>query len=171
MSVIDTLIFDRTQNDVESRTKKGHYNSDDLNRVINAVNYLADIFYQFGYSPGVTPQTTDWTADKIPEDAQMRVYLANVRALRETLATLPTTPPCPASMNGWTWESANDLEQILADLEVVLTALSKTKVRCAQTVLFCGNVYYMREPERALVDRTGAMVRTRDGRGIILRQN
>src|SRR5699024_8757403 len=98
MSVIDTLIFDRTQNDVENKTKKGHYNSDDLNRVINAVNYLADIFYQFGYSPGVTPQTTDWTADKIPEDAQMRVYLSNVRLLMDTLEQVQFSAELPQSM-------------------------------------------------------------------------
>lgn len=141
MSVIDTLIFDRTQNDVENKTKKGHYNSDDLNRVINAVNYLADIFYQFGYSPGVTPQTTDWTADKIPEDAQMRVYLGNVRALRETLDQLSTTPACPASMNGWTWGSANDLEQILVDLEDALRRLElSATVACGAAE--CGGDYF-----------------------------
>ena len=44
MSVIDTLIFDRTQNDVENKTKKGHYNSDDLNRIFEAVTYFDENF-------------------------------------------------------------------------------------------------------------------------------
>ena len=162
MSVLDTLVTDRTG--------PGPYDWHDFNRVQAAVDELVDLFAAYGYQVPVV-RLPEWSRKDVAFASQCAAYLANVRALRETLATLPTTPPCPENMSGWSWESANDLEQILADLEVVLTALSKTKVRCAQTVLFCGNVYYMREPERALVDRTGAMVRTRDGRGIILRQN
>lgn len=141
MSVIDTLIFDRTRNDVENKTKKGHYNSDDLNRVINAVNYLADIFYQFGYSPDVTPQTTDWTADKIPEDAQMRVYLGNVQALMAALSGVQFSPELPQSMALLSYAGANNIEQILVDLADALRRLElSATVPCGAAE--CGGDYF-----------------------------
>lgn len=143
MSVIDTLIFDRTQNDVENKTKKGHYNSDDLNRVINAVNYLADIFYQFGYSPGVTPQTTDWTADKIPEDAQMRVYLGNVRLLMDTLEQVQFSAELPQSMALLSYAGANSIEQILVELDAYLTAMDGVFIRAGMPWAYAGNEVYV----------------------------
>ena len=42
MSIMDTLITDRTQADVDAGNAKGSYNAEDLNRVGSAMNYVAD---------------------------------------------------------------------------------------------------------------------------------
>ena len=40
MSIIDTLVTDRTQADADARNDKGTYNAADLNRVTEAMEYL-----------------------------------------------------------------------------------------------------------------------------------
>lgn len=161
MSVIDQLIFDRTAEDVE-RVKtlktqimtnglsslssaeraeylagmRGAYNYTDMNRVGNAVAYIAnrmtslpnelkayrqahgvaeDSVYDLPYDPSavsVNPKT-DWRVSDIPTQTQIRTYLANISNLRSIL-TLPSgTPSPPANLNGMTYTIANNLERIL----------------------------------------------------------
>ena len=143
MSVIDTLIFDRTQNDVENKTKKGHYNSDDLNRVIEAVNYLAGVFQSYGYAPGVSQQTADWAVGQTPTQSQMQVYLGNVRALMDALEEVQFSAELPQSMALLSYVGANSIEAILTELDSFLQEMAKVWVKCDQMLLFCGNVFYL----------------------------
>ena len=55
MSVIDTLVTDRTQSDVKARNAKGTYKASDLNRVGAAMNYVAARLREQGYDPHITP--------------------------------------------------------------------------------------------------------------------
>lgn len=50
MSIMDTLITNRTQADVIAGNAKGTYNASDLNRVGEAEEYLHDLFESYGYS-------------------------------------------------------------------------------------------------------------------------
>lgn len=50
MSIIDTLVTDRTQADVSSGNAKGTYNAADLNRVSEAMEYLLGLLWEHGYS-------------------------------------------------------------------------------------------------------------------------
>ena len=139
MSVIDTLIFDRTQNDVENKTKKGHYNSDDLNRIFEAVTYLDEIFQEYGYNTGVDRQLANWTAQKIPEYGQLQTCLGNIISLRSILDTLPSTPECPATMDRISYSDANNIEKILSDLGDTLQRLAQSAVACGSST--CGGDY------------------------------
>ena len=126
MSVIDTLIFDRTQADVdrvyalkqkiltggltsltaEEKAEymggmRGAYNATDLNRVGQAVSYLADRFtdlpgeleayreekgvaddelYHVPYDPStvVVSPKQNWTVADIPTNSQVQTYLNNL---------------------------------------------------------------------------------------------
>lgn len=141
MSVIDTLIFDRTQNDVENKTKKGHYNSDDLNRVISAVNYLAGVFQGYGYAiPGFSQQSASWATGQAPTQSQMQIYLGNVQALNSLLAALPSTPALPQSMALLNYAEANNIEQVLIDLDGTLQRLAQSAVACGPAT--CGGDYF-----------------------------
>ena len=85
MSIIDTLITNRTQSDVTrwrtlhdkgwggmtagEKTEwfagvKGAYNAADLNRVGEAIEYIADLFGGFGFPMMITPKT-DWALSLI----------------------------------------------------------------------------------------------------------
>lgn len=104
MSVIDTLITDRGPGTF--------YNASDLNRVGEAIRYLADELFARGYEIRVSPKT-DWAECDIPLASQMAQYIEDLRKIRETLTQPPTTPLLPESMAGLTYTGANDIESIL----------------------------------------------------------
>ena len=149
MSTIDSLVTDRTQEDVDRAVylnglwvydeaagamswsgtsaelaewtdgSKGAYNAEDLNRVGDAVEYVAGRFAAYGYAVSVSPKQ-DWAMGDIPREADMVKYLAEVEQLRSLISVMPTTPETPGDMaNLWWWE-ANDIEQILKDLDFLL---------------------------------------------------
>lgn len=146
MSVIDTLVTDRTEADAsrysELRDKgwaemtaaeraewvagmKGAYNASDLNRVASAMSYLSQRFASAGYSVPVS-SPTDWANGDIPTKGGMDTYLDDLRRIRAALAVMDTTPTAPGSMDYLTWAKANDIEKILVDVDDLLTKIAGT---------------------------------------------
>ena len=109
---ISTLVTDRSAGT--------YYNASDLNRVGAAVQYVASRFAAQGYAVAVSPKT-DWLASDIPTASDLETYRQNIAALRALLAVMPTTPETPGSMAGLTYTEANNIEQILLDLDALLT--------------------------------------------------
>ncbi|ODU56966.1 MAG: hypothetical protein ABT01_02975 [Clostridium sp. SCN 57-10] len=118
--MIETLITDRAQADVEQRTAKGHYNASDLNRVGQAMLNVAARIVGMGGVCAVNPKT-DWAMQDIPTEAQMPAYLSDLAAIRAAYASLPDTPDVPGSMEHLTYGAANDIEQMLRDVDWLLT--------------------------------------------------
>ena len=102
---------------------KGAYNASDLNRVGAAVAYVAGRLTGYGYAVTVTPKQ-DWTGSDIPTAGQMAAYLRDVATLRGSIAVMASTPPTPDSANNLTWQEANDIEQILLDVDKLLTRMA-----------------------------------------------
>ena len=122
MSIMDTLITDRTQADVDARNDKGTYNASDMNRVGAAVAYVAGRLLECGTSVDVSPKQ-DWSESDTPTASQLERYRSDVAALRDALAAMPTTPQAPTTMENLTWGKANDLEKILKDTDVLISNL------------------------------------------------
>lgn len=101
---------------------KGAYNASDLNRVGAAVAYVAGRLNGYGYAVTVTPKQ-DWTVSDIPTAGQMAAYLRDVATLRGAIAVMASTPPTPDSASGLTWQEANNIEQILTDVDKLLTRM------------------------------------------------
>ena len=128
MSIIDTLVTDRTQADVSAGNSKGTYNASDLNRVGTAMNYVADRLRAAGYDPHISPKT-DWTAGDWVDPAAQAVYLGDLAELRKQFAMMKTTPEVPPRIlatgintnDGLTHTWANDIEKILEDVDRLLT--------------------------------------------------
>lgn len=138
------LITDRTQADVD-RVKalakkgwasmtdvekaewnaglKGAYNATDLNRVGSAINYVAGRLNGCGLALAVSPKI-DWMARDIPTPTQMTAYLADVGKIRAALAVYSTTPEVPADMEKLTYIEANNIEQILLDVDALITNMA-----------------------------------------------
>ncbi len=148
------LITDRTQADVErvrqlaqkgfgnmtadEKTEwlnglKGAYNASDLNRVGAAVAYVAGRLTGYGYAVSVAPRQ-DWQVANIPTPESMTAYLADVAALRAALTVAADTPEVPEDMERLTWQEANDIEQILVDVDELLT-------RMAAAWFYSGDLY------------------------------
>lgn len=68
--------------------------------------------------PEVDPY--EWKEEYYPTVEQMAQYIANVEALRGVIAVLPSTPATPESMELLDYIRANEIEQILADIDKLL---------------------------------------------------
>ena len=127
------LITDRTRADVVNQTDKGFYNASDLNRVGAAVEYIAGRFAALGYACPVTVKK-DWLTTDAPTASQLETYRQNIVTLRSQIAVMQSTPDAPASMAGLDYVKANNIEQILLDLDALITNITKSWY-------FAGEVY------------------------------
>lgn len=98
---------------------RGAYNYTDLNRVEQAVDYLAQLLRELGYKVERL-YTREWTANDVPTASDMTRYLLNVKQIREAFTILRTTPEAPTSMNRLNFDGANAIEQILADVDFLV---------------------------------------------------
>lgn len=193
MSVIDTLITDRTQVHVDrlkqlmtigwqnmtddekaeyisggadlSGVQKGAYNYTDLNRVEEAVDYIADELVQaptdlqaFATSLGVAWDSsfelpydendytsltikTDWTDEDIPNATDMARYLGNLQLIQ---AALPTLTVAPSSMNALDYAGANAIEQMLKEADTALAdavEYRKQLIKGTLALFYSGELY------------------------------
>ena len=163
-----TLITDRTQADVSrveqiaakikagtaseseltefnSAAMKGAYNYTDLNRVTTAMEDLKAKLNGYGYAvPGYAPvyvqgSRTAWTEEDYPNTSQMSGFLANVAAIRAVLDLLSTTPGVPSDMASLTVQEANEIEQILCDVETVILRVVYGFARSDAFTFWSGN--------------------------------
>lgn len=130
---IKTLITDRTAADAASGTDKGFYNATDLNRVFDAVAYIAERFTDCGYAVAVSPKT-DWSESDTPTASQMETYRLNIANLRAVIAVMASTPKTPETMRFLDYLKANDIERILQDLNTLITNME-------QAWFFSGDLY------------------------------
>ena len=141
MSIMDTLITDRTQADVDARNEKGTYNASDLNRVGAAMNYVADRLRAAGYDPHISPKT-DWKDDEWIDPEAHAVYLGDLAELRKQFAMMKSTPEIPPRIlatgintnDGLTHTWANNIEKILEDVDYLLT-------KSMQSIFFSGDLF------------------------------
>lgn len=148
MSIIDTLITDRTAADTAALealfakakagslteeekailadpANKGAYNYTDLNRVGAAVEYVAGRFQALGYNFFVSVKK-GWSESDTPTASQMEVYRQNIATLRRQIAVMQSTPKTPETMRFLDYIKANDIERILLDLDTLLDKLTKS---------------------------------------------
>ena len=145
MTIIDTLVTDRTQADVERVRElaakgfsamtaaeqaewlagmKGAYNAADLNRVGTALNYLAG---RLGTICGMSiawSAKTDWAVTDIATASQAAEYRQHIQDIRNAL-TYPSGTPDAPQLNRLTYTGANDIERILALCEELIDNIIK----------------------------------------------
>jgi len=120
LSIIDDLITDRTRADVDNRTAKGSYCAEDLNRVGEAMRYVAGCLRSAGYAVNVRPRV-DWTDEEWGSPAEVLQLLTDLQALRSAFALMADTPDVPVDLAGLTYTKANDIEKILQTVDNLLT--------------------------------------------------
>lgn len=108
----------------ESQRKNGAYGPSDLNRVGEAVAYLADWFQRDGYALDVRPKT-DWTKEDFQRRSQMDRYLSDVRSVRDELAG---DTPLPDSMIKLDWRGANHIEEALLEAQSGLMRMEQNYI-------------------------------------------
>lgn len=108
---------------------KGAYNASDLNRVGAAVEYIANRLNDNGYTVEVTARQ-NWTREDSPTAEDMASYIADVVAIRSALAVKPTTPAAPDDAYDLTYIEANNIEQIMLDVDALITTMMLSFVYC-----------------------------------------
>ena len=106
---LDTLITDRTTQDVTTGTKKGFYNVSDIQRINSYIQYLSDVL-------GLNLTVTDVSLGQALTRAQMDDILSNINAIRAVWYVASDTPQTPISVN-WNYQKANNIEKILKSLD------------------------------------------------------
>lgn len=114
-----------------SKGSKGAYNFSDLNRVENAVQYIAERLRKHNY-PVELLEVRTWGATDVPTLTDMTRYLENIRRIRNAFVTLTTTPQVPATMKNLTYTDANAIEQILFDVDLLMGNMISSFVQCGE---------------------------------------
>ena len=97
---------DKERSEWYAAAMRGAYNHSDLNRVETAVAELSE-FLELGL---VTK--TDWGTWDVPTHTDMNRYISNLQTIKERCLS---SEEIPASMNGLTRESANNIEKMLSE--------------------------------------------------------
>lgn len=128
---LDTLVFDRTLQDVESGTAKGYYNADDVNRVSRACNYMIDMFASYGY---IVPDTlgTNRLHSYIPRVSEMQKYYDTIATLCGMIRYADNPPVLPGTMDRLTHIGANAIEENLQLLGKIAEKIPQTWFSCGQ---------------------------------------
>lgn len=161
MSVLDTLVTDRTQADVTRTSElarkinrgeataeeiaeypvvlqRGSYTAAVLNRVGAAMLYCQTLLGEIGIPVELDSVKTDWAESDMPTVSDMDLYLDNLSALKTAINSPVYFPAVPESMNNLTWATANDIERILQMLEIEVENIKAAYVICGQSNLYCG---------------------------------
>ena len=106
---LESLIIDRTAQDVATRTEKGFYNVSDVQRVNSYIQYLSDVL-------GLNLTVTDVSLGQALTRAQIDAILSNINAIRAAWYVADDTPQTPIAVN-WDYVKANNIEKILFALD------------------------------------------------------
>lgn len=150
---MEPLIFDRTQADSDFASLnqhilnlKGAYSSNDLNRVGEWTNYLADMIKSNGYAIISPNLKTTWTIYDKPNDNDFNIYLDGIRTIRRSFTIMNTTPNVPYSIKELDtfggWARANNIEQILYDIESLIISMMSIFIRSDSLMAYSGTEFY-----------------------------
>lgn len=124
---MELLVTDRTLTDV-GKTVKGSYNCDDLNRVGRAINEIAQ---RLGLAIAAK---TNWLYTDFPTRAALDAYIRLLQTVREAYYILPTTPTIPQSMDYLDYVAANNIEQMLTDVQTMIRGCDMSKPLCGAVI-------------------------------------
>jgi hypothetical protein len=123
LETLRTKIKNRTASTAEwiqwLSDSKGAYNSSDLNRVGEAISYIAGLLNGYGYAVTVNPKT-DWAVSDIPSGTQMNSYFNDLSSIKNVFYG---TTELPASMNHIDHEDANNIEILMLEIETYINRM------------------------------------------------
>lgn len=130
---------DAERQEWDSADMKGAYNASDVNRVGAVLNYLLDRYKTTGYLRGNEfVMRTDWTEAEMPTAADFTAYIKAIKTIHDAMAQKSTTPLVPRDTGSLDYQGANDIEQILLDIEDLINKMLKSRYYMGE--LFSGEI-------------------------------
>lgn len=146
---------------------KGAYNYTDMNRVGQAVAYIAnrmtsipneldayraekgvadDPIYHVPYNPSsvVVSAKTNWAMGDTPTQSLATAYLNDLVILRQQLSLPADAPAVPSTLDGLTFSVANDMEYLLFVIDKTLTEVETelySKIDRTVAAFYYANLY------------------------------
>lgn len=96
---------------------------------IGLYDIVNDVFYTnagtgtFTAGAEIETESLEWQTTDIIRLSQWRQYIANVQALRDAFYTRFATPELPAADAKLTYEGANTIERVLADIDELISCM------------------------------------------------
>lgn len=115
MSIMGSLIFDRTEQDLTNETEKAYISYLDLNRIEEAVKYLSDLLNKYGYT-NKTNNKTSWNMSELRTQAECERIKQNYQILKKSYAYKFDIP----NFNWNTIEEVNNIEKILFEINELI---------------------------------------------------
>ena len=106
---------------------RGAYTWVDLNRVGEAMAYIADLLTEAGYLVRVSPRT-DWQNGDVMRPADAAAYLSDLAEIKRQLTLFASTPNAPANLEKLLYTAANNIERILLDVFARYNTMLTTRV-------------------------------------------
>lgn len=122
---------------------RGAYNYSDLNRVESAVAELSE-FLELGLTT-----KTNWGMWDFPTQTDMRRYVSNLQAVKERYSS---SVQIPDAVDGFTYESANNIEKMLSETCAVMDASDVWRKSYANVTY---SWVYTRDDDNALIGTKG----------------
>ena len=123
---MDNLIYDRTQLDITNLSSKAYYNYTDLNRIEQWCEYLSEILNNYNYFVNISTKT-NWTMLDLPTQSEMERIRLNISMLKEAYFSFTQVP---SNLENMTWQKANDIENILHEIDCILKWMENNFVYC-----------------------------------------
>lgn len=130
MSILDTLVTDRVPG--------VSYGFQDMNRVGEAMEYVAGRLRACGFHISITART-DFSRTDFPSVPVFEAYIGLLRQLHGAAALPATSPPVPVVGSAkpyMTYDEANDIEQLLLDIDRSIDYMASAYRHCGAPV--CG---------------------------------
>lgn len=129
---MEELIFDRTQQDLENKTKKSFYNYTDLNRIELWCKYISEILNSYSYPVNIITKT-NYLRNNLPNESDLERIRGNINTLQKAYFSFTQIPENLEYMN---WQKANDIEKILYEIDNIIKYMENNFVYCG--VARCG---------------------------------
>ena len=98
---------------------KGAMNNADLNRIGNNMLYLMERLQVYGYDVQLSDVKKDWKRQDFPYKDEFEKIRRNIEALKKGYYVLDGTPELDWE-NTFDWDDANDIEQNLLNLKILV---------------------------------------------------
>ena len=122
---LPAFIFDRTQKDIDERTKKAFINSSDLNRIDRNTLLIGEYI-------GISVNTkTDWNIGGLPRHSDYQRIKEKKKKIRDGYVVWPDTPEVPDRPYN-TYQKWNDIEKILHDVFFIYIRNYNNKTYCGE---------------------------------------
>lgn len=129
------LIYDRTLNDIMQKNSKGYYNASDLNRIGEWQTYIAELLNGYSYYVSITPKT-NWQIGDIPRQSDIDKIKDDTTKLKNAFYSKATTPSLTIGINYIPYNTANDIEHIIKDLDELIENMIQSFIYC--DTIYCG---------------------------------